>query len=410
MGLLDQMPGLDTPQGQGLLAAAFQLMGSRGSFGESIGKAGMTYMGATQQAQSAASDAEYRRLQMDAMKRKAAQEQAGMEEQARQRKALQAMFARPGGATNQVNDALLADLRIGALPAMPQQPIDYQALIAAGVPAETVKALAESRNYGRDKVARTAEVEGPNGGKLIQGFDDFGQPVGHGVNGYVAPVSVNQGDRTSFVKPMAGVSLPMGMSPADRDASARGWASNGLARDRLNFDRSGGADALKPQYKDGQWVTPPAGMAPGQSVPAFPTTANKDATEALQLIKTAKEIIPKSTGSYIGAGVDQAARLFGSSTGGDTAAAQLKALEGALISKMPKMSGPQSDKDVLLYKQMAGEIGDPTIPQARKLAALQVIEQIQQRHVGASGSWAAEAPSTPTMRYNAKTGKLEKVN
>lgn len=389
MGLLDGIPKLDTPQGQGLLAAAFQLMGSRGSFGESIGRAGMTYMGATQQAQESAANNELRRLQVDGYKRKAEQEQAAMELAARQRKALQAMFARPGGATNQVNDALPADLRIGALPAMPQKQIDYQALLAEGVDPALVKALAESRNYGRDKVARTAEVEGPNGGKLIQGFDDYGQPVGQGVNGYVAPVSVNQGDRTSFVKPMAGISLPMGMSPADRDASARGWASNGLARERLNFDRAGGADALKPQYKDGQWVTPPQGMAPGQAVPAFPTTANKDANEALQLIKTAKEIIPKSTGSYLGAGVDQVARVFGSSTGGDTAAAQLKALEGALISKMPKMSGPQSDKDVLLYKQMAGEIGDPTIPQARKMAALQVIEQIQQRHAGASGSWDA---------------------
>jgi hypothetical protein len=86
----------------------------------------------------------------------------------------------------------------------------------------------------------------------------------------------------------------------------------------------------------------------------------------------------------MGAGVDQVGRLFGASTGGDTAAAQLKALEGALVSKMPKMSGPQSDKDVLLYKQMAGEIGNPTIPQSRKLAALNVIEDIQSRHAGAA--------------------------
>lgn len=62
--------------------------------------------------------------------------------------------------------------------------------------------------------------------------------MGQGIAGYVAPVSVNQGDRTTFVKPTAGISLPMGMSPGDRDASARGWANVGIARERLGMDKS----------------------------------------------------------------------------------------------------------------------------------------------------------------------------
>jgi hypothetical protein len=152
-------------------------------------------------------------------------------------------------------------------------------------------------------------------------------------------------------------------------------------------------------------------MKSGEVRAAMPSVAKKDATEALELIKSAREIIPKSTGSYLGTGIDQAARVFGASTSGDTAAAQLKALEGALVSKMPKMSGPQSDKDVLLYKQMAGEIGDPTIPQSRKLAALQTIEQIQQRHSGAQPASMTVTPSaTPTMRWNPKTNSIEMVN
>lgn len=155
---------------------------------------------------------------------------------------------------------------------------------------------------------------------------------------------------------------------------------------------------MKPQYKDGQWVTPPTGMKPGESRMAAPSTAAKDANEALALIGTARQLIPKATGSYVGAGVDQIGRVFGASTGGDTAAAQLKALEGALVAKMPKMSGPQSDKDVMLYKQMAGEIGDPTIPASRKMAALKTIEEIQQRAAGggapaiggATGGWGIQ--------------------
>jgi hypothetical protein len=60
----------------------------------------------------------------------------------------------------------------------------------------------------------------------------------------------------------------------------------------------------------------------------------------------------------------------------------LKALEGSLVSKMPKMSGPQSDKDVLLYKQMAGQIGDPTLPAKQKQAAMDTINEINSRYAG----------------------------
>lgn len=113
-----------------------------------------------------------------------------------------------------------------------------------------------------------------------------------------------------------------------------------------------------------------------------------DATAALATIKQAREIIPKATGSYLGEGVDQLGRVVGISTSGAKAGAQLKALEGDLVSKMPKMSGPQSDKDVALYRQMAGVIGDPTTPPATKLAALDTIEEIQKRYAG-------QAPAMP---------------
>lgn len=301
------------------------------------------------------------------------------------------------------------------LPKLAAGEIDAPTAIAAGVPDALVKAIKESGNYGRPKGTRQIEVDDGKGGKRIALVDDYGQEVA-GYAGYVAPVQVNTGSSIMFTKPTAGQSFAVGMSPAERAADARGWAANRLAQDRFAFDQQGGAEGLKPRLVGDQWVTPPTGMGPGQAVPAVKPTAVKDANEALALIKQAEEIIPKSTGSYAGAAVDQVGRFFGASTGGDTAAAQLKALEGALVSKMPKMSGPQSDKDVLLYKQMAGEIGDPTIPQSRKLAALEVIKAIQMRHAGpqdpppppgamGSGSFGA----TPTMRWNPQTRKLEPV-
>lgn len=224
----------------------------------------------------------------------------------------------------------------------------------------------------------------------------------------------NTGGATMALDPFTGRPLNViqnTQSPDSKASTAVSWANYGLSKDRLNFDKQGGADGTKPKLVGDQWVTAPTDMKSGEVRPAMPSVAKKDATEALELIKSAREIIPKSTGSYLGTGIDQAARVFGASTGGDTAAAQLKALEGALVSKMPKMSGPQSDKDVQLYKQMAGEIGDPTIPQSRKLAALQTIEQIQQRHSGAQPQSMNVTPSSaPTMRWNPRTNSIEMVN
>ena len=108
----------------------------------------------------------------------------------------------------------------------------------------------------------------------------------------------------------------------------------------------------------------------------------QDANDVLSLLDMAGPIIKDATGSIIGTGVDAAARAVGQSTPGGEAAAQLKALEGALIAKMPKMSGPQSDKDVLLYKQMAGQIGDSTIPAGQKKAAIETIRMINERNGG----------------------------
>ena len=285
---------------------------------------------------------------------------------------------------------------------------NVQAAIAAGFDPEEIQKYAALQNLGRQEVARTIETTDAQGRPITVQLDKFGGRIGEGMGAWKAPVSVNQGDRTTFVDPatmqLRG-SFGVNMSPGERDASARGWAANALARQRLSFDQSGGAGQEKPQYKDGQWVMPPRGMLPGQSIPAMPPTGVRDANEALAIINQARKIIPKATGSYAGVAADHIGRAFGGSTDGDIATGQLQALEGALVAKMPKMSGPQSDKDVALYKQMAGVIGDPTIPRKRKLAALQTVEEIQRRYAGpqqsapqtggASGGWdAGGAPSS----------------
>lgn len=106
----------------------------------------------------------------------------------------------------------------------------FDAIAAAklGLDPKTIKGYAEIPNAGRAKVARTQEVMGPNGMKQIVQLDDYGQQVGGGLDGYVAPQLVDTGDSKQFVVPTAGQSFQVGMSPAEIQANQRGQASLAL--------------------------------------------------------------------------------------------------------------------------------------------------------------------------------------
>ena len=82
------------------------------------------------------------------------------------------------------------------------------------------------------------------------------------------------------------------------------------------------------------------------------------------------------TGSGIGSLVDRAASVFGMSPSGAAEADQLKTVAARLIAKVPRFEGPQSDKDVTLYKQAAGDAGNESLPRDRRLAAIKKMRQI----------------------------------
>lgn len=165
--------------------------------------------------------------------------------------------------------------------------------------------------------------------------------------------------------------------------------------------RAGKEAGPKPHWDaaTGQWIFPPSAEAPqgralqpqGYVGKSDPKAAQSD--KALAIIAEARPLVEQATGSYFGAALDQGARAFGKSTGGDIAIAQLRTLEANLMLNQPRMEGPQSNLDVALYKQAAGEIGDPTVPRPRKLAALDVIERMHRKYNEIGGRAAAPAQS-----------------
>jgi hypothetical protein len=144
----------------------------------------------------------------------------------------------------------------------------------------------------------------------------------------------------------------------------------------------------------------------GPKGPQGTLAQQKEAQQALAAIKQAEGILPNATSSGLGNAVDATAAFFGQSTTGAQNAAKLKAIEGDLVSKMPKMSGPQSDKDVAMYKQMAGVVGDATQPVATRQAALAEVKKIQERYAGPQVNLGATGNPNSVMSNSGGGGRI----
>jgi hypothetical protein len=181
---------------------------------------------------------------------------------------------------------------------------------------------------------------------------------------------------------------------ATRRRRANGWRS--ISRGRL---RRRGTTMQRAASRWTRARVPRGRCWMGSGQPIGQVKDSKQATQsqrALAVVDQAEGLIDKATGSYAGAATDEGARIFGKATAGAQAIAELKVLEGALISNQPRMEGPQSDKDVMLYRQMAGQIGDPTVPPEQKRAALRQIRALNEKYASISGN-APSRPAAPKL-------------
>ncbi len=158
---------------------------------------------------------------------------------------------------------------------------DVPAAIRAGMPAKMIQEYAGLENLGRAKVARTVETM-VNGKPTTIQLDEYGQPVGQGMEQWKAPVFQNLGGRTAAINPVtlteAG-SFAQSMSPEGRDASARGWAGNSIAQQRLAMDReTAQAGKVPAGYRPG----PNGGLEFIPGGPADPAAARRAAPTEFQ--------------------------------------------------------------------------------------------------------------------------------
>lgn len=114
----------------------------------------------------------------------------------------------------------------------------------------------------------------------------------------------------------------------------------------------------------------------------------KNAKNAFDTIKSVAEIFSTGTPSS-GRGeniITGTREFFGGGGEASKSDAQLRVLGQKLVQQVPRFEGPQSDKDVASYQAAAGDIGNPNMPIASRLAALQTLVDLNKKYYP-QGDW-----------------------
>lgn len=106
-----------------------------------------------------------------------------------------------------------------------------------------------------------------------------------------------------------------------------------------------------------------------------------DARKTLSDLDEVDRLLPQATGGTVGKTVDSAAAAFNHSTDTAKASAQLDILAGRLTSAVPRMQGPQSDRDVELYQKQAGDLANRSLPIGTRQSAANELRRLQLKYL-----------------------------
>ena len=133
------------------------------------------------------------------------------------------------------------------------------------------------------------------------------------------------------------------------------------------------------------------------------------ANRSYPVMKEVRQILEKSTGSGVGATVDDLARIVGASPDGAQIIAQLQPLAGRLVSYVPRFEGAQSDRDVIEYRKQAGDFANPNLTVKERMAGLKglisIMKIMDKESKNDWGSIISAAPQTPADKAKAELKK-----
>lgn len=115
------------------------------------------------------------------------------------------------------------------------------------------------------------------------------------------------------------------------------------------------------------------------------------------------------TGSGFGSLVDSGVGFFGASTKSADIASKLETLGGWMTANVPRMEGPQSDKDTAQYRIMAAQVGDRKVPIPQRIEAAKELQFLQNKYAELNGiPTKNDAPKAMPLPKGATAQTLKK--
>jgi hypothetical protein len=125
----------------------------------------------------------------------------------------------------------------------------------------------------------------------------------------------------------------------------------------------------------------------GNPLLAKPDTKTTQGQTVFDVAKRAELVLPKASSGIISNLFTMATDAAGIPTDKSAADAQLRVLGGQLTLAQPRMEGPQSNADSILYQQMAAEVANPNRPYQTRMKALNTVIELNEKY--------APTPSAP---------------
>lgn len=404
---------------QGLLAAGLAALGARkGSEYNAFAQAGLLGLGGYQNSLRDVTDAReaqaLRKMREEQYAMQKAQWEQAQAEKLKMQQAAAGSFV--GGSPEMGPPTPQGEMQPAVAPqfspqayiaSLQRQGLPQQAIAAADKYQPDRKEVKETRTLMQNGKRVTVNIY-KDGTASVVPFDPEAEK----------PHFVSTGNRAGvpldpFTGKPLGEGVPVGMNPADAARIGIDRQRLGLEQQRFAREGAGGTDKWVNDLDRGVQINMATGetrpiTASGQPIGTKKDTKLVDGSQrALTVLDMAESIIQKGdpTGSLAGNLYDMAAGAFGISTAGAKSVAGLQALEGALMMAQPRMEGPQSDKDTALYKQMAGKIGDPNVPNGIKLAAVKVIREMHKKYSANAGAPADPQSERKVVRTGTRNGR-----
>ena len=108
---------------------------------------------------------------------------------------------------------------------------------------------------------------------------------------------------------------------------------------------------------------------------------------ALDLARRAQAILPQATSGAISNLFTMATDAAGIPTNKSAADAQLRVIGAGLTANVPRMEGPQSNTDLLEYKQAAANVANGNLPYQTRMRALETVISLNEKY--------SKTPSAP---------------